>query len=155
MGISAVRSYICATVRAMTMNLFKPIGVVSLTAGLVLAGAVAIPLAQSKGAGLVITPVSNAALTAPIRNTYGKVRSISGHVLTLESSGRDMVFIVDDNTQVQARGAGRATRAAGGSVPVTNLVHGGDVARVEYRELHGAMRAVEIQIRARNTIASR
>ena len=114
MGISAVSPYICATVWAMTMNLLKPIGVVSLTAGL-----------------------SDAALTAPIRNTYGKVRSISGHVLTLESSGRDMIFIVDDNTQVQARGAGRATRTAGASVPVTNLVHGGDVARVEYRELNG------------------
>jgi len=136
------------------MNLFKPTGVLALIAGLMLPGSVT-TLAQSKGAGLVITPVSNAALTAPLRNAFGKVRSISGHVLTLESAGRDMTFIVDENTQVQARGAGRAIRAAGGSLPVTNLVHSGDVARVEYRELNGAMRAVEIQIRGRNTIASR
>ena len=111
--------------------------------------------AQSKGSGLAITPVSNAALTAPVRNIYGKVRSISGHVMTLEVEGRDMTFIVDENTQVLARGAGRATRNAGGGLPVTDLVHGGDIVRVEYRELNGAMRAVEIQVKGRNTIASR
>ena len=136
------------------MNLLKPIGVVGVAAGLVLAGHVATVSAQSKGAGLTITPVSNAALTAPLRNTYGKVRSISGHVLTLES-GRDITFIVDENTQVLGRGAGRAARKVGGSLPITDLVHRGDVARVEYRELNGAMRAVEIQVRGRNTIASR
>jgi hypothetical protein len=137
------------------MNLFKPIGVLGLAAGLLLAVDTASVSAQSQGAGLAITPVSDAALTAPIRNTFGKVRSISGHVLTLQSDGRDMKFIVDENTQVLAKGAGRATRHAGGSLPITDLVHGGDVARVEYRELNGAMRAVEIQVRRRNTIASR
>jgi len=137
------------------MNLPGPFGVFGLAAGFLLAGHIATAAAQSNSAGLTITPVSNAALTAPIRNTYGKVRSISGHVLTLESGGRDMTFIVDENTQVLARGAGRATRNAGGSLPVTDLVHSGDIARVEYRELNGAMRAVEIQIRDRNTIASR
>jgi hypothetical protein len=66
-----------------------------------------------------------------------------------------MTFIVDENTQVLSKGAGRATRNAGGSLPVTALVHRGDGARVQYRELNGAMRAVEIQIKGRNTIASR
>ena len=137
------------------MNLLRPIGVLGLAAGFVLAGQVATASAQTKAAGLAITPVSNAALTAPIRNTYGKVRSISGHVMTLESEGRDITFIVDENTQVLSKGAGRATRNAGGSLPVTALVHRGDGARVQYRELNGAMRAVEIQIKGRNTIASR
>ena len=136
------------------MNFLKPIGVVGVAAGLIMAGPVTGVSAQSKGAGLSITPVSNAALTAPLRNTYGKVRSISGHVLTLES-GRDITFIVDENTQVLARGAGRAARNAGGNLAITQLVHRGDAARVEYRELNGAMLAVEIQIKGRNTIASR
>ena len=92
------------------MNLLKPFGVFGLAAGLVLAGHIATASAQSKGAGLAITPVSNAALTAPARNIYGKVRSISGHVLTLEAEGRDMTVIVDENTQVLYKGAGRATR---------------------------------------------
>jgi hypothetical protein len=137
------------------MNLLKPIGTFGLIVGFVVTGPIATMSAQSKGAGLSLTPVSDAALTAPARNTYGKVKSISGQVLTLESGGRDMTFIVDENTQVLARGAGRATRNGGGSVPITDLVHGGDIARVEYRELNGAMRIVEIQIRARNTIAFR
>jgi hypothetical protein len=137
------------------MNLLKPFGVFGLAAGLVLAGHIATASAQSKGFGLTITPVSDAALTAPTRNIYGKVRSLSGHVLTLEAEGRDMTCIVDENTQVLARSAGRATRNAGGGLPITDLVHGGDIVRVEYRELNGAMRAVEIQIKGRNTIASR
>ena len=137
------------------MNLLRPIGVLGLAAGFLLAGHVATASAQSKGAGLAITPVSNAALTAPVRNTYGKVRSISGHVMTLEPGGGAMTFIVDENTQVLAKSAGRASRNAGGSLPVTDLVHSGDIARVEYRELNGAMRAVEIQVKGRNTIASR
>jgi hypothetical protein len=69
------------------MNLLRPIGVLGLAAGFVLTSHVATASAQSKGAGLAIMPVSNAALTAPIRNTYGKVRSLSGHVMTIESEG--------------------------------------------------------------------
>jgi hypothetical protein len=137
------------------MSLLKSFGVFGLAAGLVVAGHIATASAQSKGAGLAITPVSDAALTAPARNIYGKVRSISGHVLTIEAEGRDMTFIVDENTQVLARGAGRATRNAGGGLPITDLVRGGDIVRVEYRELNRAMRAMEIQVKGRNTIASR
>jgi hypothetical protein len=156
MAVSAIRSYICATAREeRNMDLLKQLGVFGLAVGLVLAGHIGTASAQSKGTGLAITPVSDAALTAPPRNTYGKVRSISGHVLTLEAESRDMIFIVDENTQVLARGAGRATRTAGGSLPITDLIHGGDIVRVEYRELNGAMRVVEIQIKGRNTIASR
>jgi hypothetical protein len=136
------------------MNLLKPIGIFGLATVFVMAGPIAAS-AQSKSAGLTITPVSDAALTAPTHNTYGKVKWVSGNLLTLESQGRTMTFIVDENTQVLARGAGRATRNAGGSVPVTDLVHSGDIARVEYREFSGALRIVEIQIRGRNTIASR
>jgi hypothetical protein len=156
MANRAADSYISAITRGeKTMNFLKSFGVFGLTAGLVLAGHVAAASAQSKGTGLAISPVSDAALTAPARNTYGKVKSISGHVLTLEAGGRDMTFIVDENTEVLARGAGRATRNAGGSVPITDLIHIGDITRVGYRELNGAMRALEIQIRGRNTVASR
>lgn len=137
------------------MNLLKPIGIFGLAVGFALAGPIVTASAQSKGSGLAITPVTDAALTAPTRNTYGKVKSVSGNLLTLDSQGREMTFVVDENTQVIARGAGRATRNAGGGLPVTDLVHSGDIARVEYREFSGAMRIVEIQIRGRNTIASR
>jgi hypothetical protein len=138
----------------MTMNILRPIAVFGLVAGVILAGR-SPASAQSKGTGLAIVPVSDAALTAPVRNAYGKVRSISGHVLTLASGDRDRTFIVDENTHVLAKGAGTATRRAGGSLPITDFVHRGDLARVEYREFNGAMRAVEVQVNGRNTIAAR
>ena len=105
--------------------------------------------------GLRITPVSNAAITAPIRNGYGRVTSIAGPVLTLEVGGRELAFMVDGSTDVFARGASHATRPSGGSLPITDLVHTGDIVRVAYRELNGWMRVSKIQITGRNTIAAR
>jgi hypothetical protein len=137
------------------MSLLKHLGVVGVSAGLLAGGGFGTASAQSRGAGLTITPVSNAALTAPTRNTYGKVTSITGRTLTLDVGGRHIAFIVEENTDVLARGAGRATRKAGGTLPITDLVHSGDLVRVSYRELDGALRASEIQIRGRNVVASR
>lgn len=105
--------------------------------------------------GLTVTPVSDAAITAPIRTIHGQVLSIAGPVLTLRTGRRDMTFMVDDNTGVLARGASRATRSAGGGLSITELVHAGDIVRVAYRELNGGMRVSEIQITGRNTIAAR
>jgi hypothetical protein len=76
-------------------------------------------------------------------------------VLLLEVDGRNMTFAVDGDTEIQAKGASRATKKAGGSFPITEFVHSGDVVRVAYRELSGELRVSEIQIRGRNTIASR
>jgi hypothetical protein len=137
------------------MHLLRPISVLGMTASLVVAGQVTDASAEPQRVGLTLAPVSNAALTAPIRNTFGSVKSLSRQVLTLDIGGRDIAFIVDENTDVLAKGAGKATRNAGGSLPITALVHRGDIARVGYRELNGALRAVEVQVKGRNTIASR
>jgi hypothetical protein len=140
------------------MKWFKNIGIPRLVVGLVLVTA-AQSSAQvrlaSQVTGLRIVPVSNAAVTAPIRNTFGRVRSIAGPVLTLDVDGREMTFIVDHSTGVLARGASRATRRAGGGLPIADLVHASDIVRVAYRELNGRMRVSEIQVRGRGTIAAR
>jgi hypothetical protein len=83
----------------------------------------------------------------------GKVKSITGGVLTLEWDGRDATFAVDRDTNVLVRGASKATRKGG--VPITDLVHNGDIVRVSYRDVNGSMTVSEIQIRGRNTIAAR
>ena len=59
--------------------------------------------------------------------------------------------------QYGGRGArrGSAVRLAGGKLPITNLIRSGDVARVEYRELHGAMRVSEIRLSGKKQFASR
>jgi hypothetical protein len=137
------------------MNFLKSVGIVGVAAGMLLASNLAVVSAYAQSTGLAIRPVSNAALTAPIHNTYGKVKSIVGREFVLEIGGRNMTFVVDDNADVLARGAGRATRHAGGSLPITFFVHTGDVIRVSYRELDGVRRVSEIQMRGRSAIASR
>jgi hypothetical protein len=124
------------------MNFLRAIEILGMAGGVVVAGHVAGASAQSKRVGLALMPVSNAALTAPLRNTYGTVKSLSGRVLTLDVGGRDIAFIIDENTAVLAKATGKTVRR-------------GDIARVGYRELDGAMRAVEVQIGGRNAIASR
>ena len=124
------------------MNVLKATGALMLAGSLILAGHIADARAQSNKAGLAITPVSDAALTAPMRNVYGTVKSLSRHVLILDVGGRDMRFIVDDNTDVQVKDVGKTLAR-------------GDGARVGYRELNGAMRAVEIQAKGGTIISSR
>jgi hypothetical protein len=126
------------------MKFLTHLGIGSMAVGLLLAGGGAAVSAQAKGAGLVITPVSNAALTAPIRSTSGTVKSIVGREITLDVGGRHLSFIVDDRTEVLASGAGRGPRHSVGSLPITLFVRSGDVARVAYRELDGARRVAEI-----------
>jgi hypothetical protein len=142
------------------MNFFKHLVMLVLAAGVLLAVEYKVTSAKAhaagQAAGLRITPVSDAAITAPVKNTQGRVTSIVGPVLALEADGREMAFTVDENTGVLARGASQATRSAGGGrLRITDFVQKGDIVRVMYRELNGWMRAVEIQIRGRNTIAAR
>lgn len=134
------------------MTLLKHLGILGLVGGMIMAGDIVPASAQG---GLAIRPASDAALTAPVRNTYGRVQSIVGPVLTMNVGGRDTRFVVDENTDVLARGAGKASRNAGGRLPITALVHSGDIARVSYRERDGAMYVREIQIRGRATNALR
>lgn len=133
------------------MDLLKRVGMLGLAGAMVVGGEVA-PAAAD---GLTIQPVSNAAVTAPVRNTYGTVRSIVGPVMTVNVGGGDMRFVLDNNTDVFARGATHASRRAGGSLPITALVHRGDIARISFRERDGARHVLEIQIKGRATSASR
>lgn len=140
------------------MKLFKTLSLLGMAGALVLGVSPNAISSESKPAGLSLKPASNAALTAPMRNTRGRVKALSASVLILEVGGRAQTFVVDENTGVLARGAGKATRMArkaGAGLAITDLVHPGDLARVGYRELDGAMRAVEVQITGRSTIPTR
>ena len=81
------------------------------------------------------------------KNALGKVKSISGASLILDQDGRDLTFTIDRETDVLARGGTRATKNAGGSVAITNIVHVGDLVRVLYRDVNGSMKASEVQLR--------
>ena len=112
--------------------------------------------ADGRNLALTVRPISavsaNGAAAESAKNVQAKVKSISGNALILDQDGHDLTFTVDRETHVLAVGGTRATKKAGGSQPLTDFVHAGDIVRVEYREAGGAMKALEIQIRGRATV---
>jgi len=111
--------------------------------------------ADGKNLALAVRPISAVGTTGAAGSTktiQAKVKSISGNALILDQNGRDVRFTLDRETDVLAIGATRATKKAGGSVPITDLVHAGDTVWVQYREAAGSLKALEIQVRVRGTI---
>ena len=115
--------------------------------------------ADGKNLALAVRPISavgtTGAAAGSTKNIQAKVKSISGNALILDQNGRDVRFTLDRETDVLAIGATRATRKAGGSVPITDLVHAGDIVWVEYLEAAGSMKAVEVQVRMRGTFPAK
>lgn len=115
--------------------------------------------ADGKNLALAVRPISAVGTTGAAadstKNMQAKVKSISGNALILDQNGRDVRFTLDRETDVLAIGATRATKKAGGSVPITDLVHAGDLVWVEYLEAAGSMKAVEIQVRMRGTFPAK
>ena len=86
------------------------------------------------------------------KNVQGKVKSISGARLILDQGGRDVTFTIDRETDVFARGATRATKNAGGRIPITDILHAGDIVSVQYRDVNGSLKAFEVQLRSAGSI---
>ena len=80
----------------------------------------------------------------------GKVKSVSASHMTIASDGHDVTFAVTGDTDVLAKGASKATKAAGGGTRLTTFVHSGDEVSVTYKEAAGAMTASEIRVRIVN-----
>ena len=76
----------------------------------------------------------------------GKVKSVSGSTLMITDNVKDWTFAVDPNTRLVARGGSTATKAAGGRIPITDLVANGDTVSVSYRSAGGAMNATEVRV---------
>ena len=77
----------------------------------------------------------------------GKVKSVSASHMTITSDGHDVTFAITGDTDVLAKGASKATKAAGGGTPLTTFVHSGDTVSVTYKEAAGAITASEIRVR--------
>jgi hypothetical protein len=113
--------------------------------------------ADGRNLALTVRPISSvgtigAAAAESAKNVQAKVKSINGNSLIVEQDGHDLTFAIDRDTDVLAVGGTRATKKAGGSQPITEFVHTGDIVRVEYREAGGSMKALEIQVKGRATI---
>jgi hypothetical protein len=101
----------------------------------------AVSVRPISAAGSADAPKSDAAKIAS-----GKVTSITASALTVNRDGHDVTFAVDAATKVSAQGAGRASRAAGGRIPITDLVGKGDTVSVSYRDAGGTMNATQVRI---------
>ncbi len=99
---------------------------------------------------LNIERVGSAGSANPSKIAEGKVTSVSASHMTLASDGHDMTFAITGDTDVLAKGASKATKAAGGGTPLTTFVHNGDMVSVSYKESAGTMTASEIRVRVVN-----
>jgi hypothetical protein len=81
------------------------------------------------------------------RIAEGKVTSVTPSQLAVEGNGRKFVFAVNSDTEVQARGATKATRAAGGHTPITTFIHAGDEVSITYRDADGVLNASQVRLR--------
>jgi hypothetical protein len=77
----------------------------------------------------------------------GKVTAVSASHMTISSDGRNLTFAITGDTDVLARGASKATKAAGKGTPLTTFVHSGDEVSVTYQTTAGEMTASEIRVR--------
>jgi len=76
----------------------------------------------------------------------GAAKAVSAGSLTISSGGKDMTFSVTKDTKVLGKGAGTATRAAGGTIAITSLVKAGDTVSVSYTEAGSAKTASEVRV---------
>jgi hypothetical protein len=99
---------------------------------------------------LNIERVGSAGKANPSGIAEGKVTSVSASHMTVASGGRDMTFAITGDTDVMAKGASKAKKAAGGGTPLTTFVKTGDMVSVSYKESAGAITASQIRVRVPN-----
>jgi hypothetical protein len=102
-----------------------------------------IPLLAVLVLGLTVGVRSAAAQN---KTAKGTVKAVSADSLTVTDAGKDMTFAIDKATKVQGKGAGTATKAAGGAIAITGLVATGDKVQVTYGETGGAMHATSVRV---------
>jgi hypothetical protein len=86
-------------------------------------------------------------ISNPAKVSDGRVTLVTASQLIIEDSGRELTFAITSDTNVLAKGATKATKAAGGSTPITTFVHPRDAVSVSYREADGKMMASEVRVR--------
>jgi hypothetical protein len=107
--------------------------------------------ANGRNQAVVVRPISSAgsaeSQTNAAKIASGTVTSVTASALTINRDGKDLTFAVDAATKVAATGAGKATRAAGGRIAITDLVGKGDAVSVTYRDAGTAMNASQVRVR--------
>ena len=95
----------------------------------------------------VSTPGDESAAKEPEKVASGTVKAVTLSQLTLISGGHDMIFAVNRDTDVLARGATKTTKAAGGKTTIADFVHSGDDVSITYVNAGGTMTASQVRVR--------
>ncbi len=82
-------------------------------------------------------------VSEPTKIAEGTVKSVTPSQLTIAGDGRELTFGITKDTGILAKGATKATKAAGGSTSITTFVHTGDTVSVSYSEAAGKMTALK------------
>src|SRR5437868_2958486 len=89
-----------------------------------------------------------AAAADETKTARGTVTAMSGSSVTVKVRDKEMMFNVDDKTEVVARGAGtkmKAAQAKGAAGPkLSEVVKTGDAVEVKYHDTNGTMHAASI-----------
>ncbi len=98
---------------------------------------------------LITLSLSAATAAEQEKTARGKVTALSGASITLDVKGQPMTFVVDNMTNVIARGAGTKTRemekTTGAKPKLTDVIKVGENAEVSYTEAGGTMTAKAIR----------
>jgi hypothetical protein len=105
---------------------------------------------KGRNHALDIGRVSSAGGAESQKISEGRVKSVTPSQLTIDNNGREFTFSITGDTNVLAKGATKATKAAGGSTPITTFVHAGDMVSVSYWASDAKMMASEVRVRVVN-----
>jgi hypothetical protein len=95
-----------------------------------------------------ISSAGEGSVSIPAKISDGKVKLVTDSQLTIDDGSRELTFGITGDTTVLVRGATKATKAAGGSTPITTFVHTGDLVSITYRDAGAKMMASEVRVRA-------
>jgi uncharacterized protein DUF5666 len=96
------------------------------------------------------TGAGGGSVSNPDKVSEGKVKTVTASQLIIDAGGHDMTFAISGDTNVVAKGASKATKAAGGSTTINTFVHTGDSVSVSYKDVGGKMMASEVRVRVAN-----
>ena len=104
----------------------------------------------SRYAALSSTGAGGGSVSNPDKISEGKVKTVTASQLIIDAGGHEMTFAISGDTNIVAKGASKATKAAGGSTTINTFVHTGDSVSVSYKDVGGKMMASEVRVRVAN-----
>jgi hypothetical protein len=94
--------------------------------------------------------VESAKSSSKTMSANGTVSAVTADSLTIKGKSGDMTFAVDNDTNVQARGASHKTaemKDEKKSTQITDFVHVGDTVMVRYHDMGDKKHAASVQVR--------